>query len=645
MSLTPCKFYDIRSGTPILIGDIKSALEWLVKNPDVMANPFISKVRKSFQSALDKLGLKANVEFISDKEAEGIVARNENYKARLAAYHGSPYSFDKFSTDKIGAGEGNQAFGWGLYFTDLEDIARNYAHKLSDRDVLINGMNLSEFWKSIQNPIIKDKAKFLWEADSKKDFDKSVVEIIDDIENERGTLFSSNKFSEKQKEGALVFFKNATFEEVRPNRNLYKVSINEAKDPKDYNWISWDKPINKKQSQAIQAQAKKEGVESGYFGPDPYLKFPEDQVSEEIGREVYKSLQDINKWSQKETSEFLLRAGIEGIKYPAESLARGTTSDNARGFNYVVFDENAVKIEEKIQFMKSPKGEILGFVQPQPDGSYKVWIDPATTDAETPIHELAGHIFMPLLKEAAPELHAKGIELIKNTPYLKAAEALGLEGDAANEEALAQAIGEKGKQLSESKRKGFIEWLNGMWQKVGEKLGISVPIKNLTLGEFTDLIAGSVLEGDKLKVSEAKPATKEALKESIAANVAKLNIQLGDLFKSDNRLGLAKMPEQAARELYEQHKALVETLKKIISDVSQIAKLSAEEFADLLGQKATNLFKSAYNAFKTGKTSYNDFLEFNEIEIEGESKEQGELKERKTITSIKEASDISDELI
>lgn len=152
-----------------------------------------------------------------------------------------------------------------------------------------------------------------------------------------------------------------------------------------------------------------------------------------------------------------------------------------------------------------------------------------------------------------------------------------------------------------------------------------------------------VMEG---KAPEAKPATKEALKESIAANVAKLNIQLGDLFKSDNRLGLAKMPEQAARELYEQHKALVETLKKIISDVSQIAKLSAEEFADLLGQKATNLFKSAYNAFKTGKTSYNDFLEFNEIEIEieKESKEQGELKERKTITSIKEASDISDDV-
>jgi autotransporter-associated beta strand protein len=48
----------------------------------------------------------------------------------------------------------------------------------------------------------------------------------------------------------------------------------------------------------------------------------------------------------------LLKAGIDGIKYPAESIARGATSDNARGFNYVVFDENAVSIQEVIKFQK-----------------------------------------------------------------------------------------------------------------------------------------------------------------------------------------------------------------------------------------------------------------------------------------------------
>jgi hypothetical protein len=38
----------------------------------------------------------------------------------IRAYHGSPYSFDEFSTSKIGTGEGAQAYGRGLYFAERE---------------------------------------------------------------------------------------------------------------------------------------------------------------------------------------------------------------------------------------------------------------------------------------------------------------------------------------------------------------------------------------------------------------------------------------------------------------------------------------------------------------------------------------------
>ena len=47
------------------------------------------------------------------------------------AYHGTPHNFDRFSTSAIGTGEGALSFGWGLYFTNQEDIARWYADKLS----------------------------------------------------------------------------------------------------------------------------------------------------------------------------------------------------------------------------------------------------------------------------------------------------------------------------------------------------------------------------------------------------------------------------------------------------------------------------------------------------------------------------------
>lgn len=37
-----------------------------------------------------------------------------------AAWHGTPHDFDEFKLNKIGTGEGAQAYGWGLYFAYCE---------------------------------------------------------------------------------------------------------------------------------------------------------------------------------------------------------------------------------------------------------------------------------------------------------------------------------------------------------------------------------------------------------------------------------------------------------------------------------------------------------------------------------------------
>lgn len=44
----------------------------------------------------------------------------------IRAYHGSPHDFDKFDINKIGTGEGAQAYGHGLYFAENEGVARSY---------------------------------------------------------------------------------------------------------------------------------------------------------------------------------------------------------------------------------------------------------------------------------------------------------------------------------------------------------------------------------------------------------------------------------------------------------------------------------------------------------------------------------------
>ncbi len=50
----------------------------------------------------------------------------------IRAWHGSPHDFDRFSMDKIGTGEGAQAYGHGLYFAENEAVARGYRDALTD---------------------------------------------------------------------------------------------------------------------------------------------------------------------------------------------------------------------------------------------------------------------------------------------------------------------------------------------------------------------------------------------------------------------------------------------------------------------------------------------------------------------------------
>lgn len=45
---------------------------------------------------------------------------------KMVAWHGSPHVHDKFRMDKVGTGEGQQVYGYGLYFADREEVADWY---------------------------------------------------------------------------------------------------------------------------------------------------------------------------------------------------------------------------------------------------------------------------------------------------------------------------------------------------------------------------------------------------------------------------------------------------------------------------------------------------------------------------------------
>lgn len=92
----------------------------------------------------DKLGNVTQAEYNHYKRygmGESIV--NEEQKNDLLLYHGTKHNFLKFETTNIGGGEGNQSFGWGIYFTDNKSVSEFYANLLGGDNGIVYTINVN----------------------------------------------------------------------------------------------------------------------------------------------------------------------------------------------------------------------------------------------------------------------------------------------------------------------------------------------------------------------------------------------------------------------------------------------------------------------------------------------------------------------
>jgi hypothetical protein len=119
-------------------------------------------------------------------------------------FHGSHYFFDKFSTEKIGTGIGQQEDGWGIYLTDDFESSLNYGQYIY-KTTLFKGKNIDEY-------IFLDLKKSV-----KKDLVSNIVEALYKYYNED---FDINKF-------------NLYYDYIKDN-SLPKVDFN------DFELISFD---------------------------------------------------------------------------------------------------------------------------------------------------------------------------------------------------------------------------------------------------------------------------------------------------------------------------------------------------------------------------------------------------------------------
>lgn len=584
---------------------------------------------KQIIQKLKESGLSNNTYILTPQQLQDklqeIGITDPNIQRQIIAWHGSPHSFEKFTTEAMGTGEGVQAFGWGLYFTDLESIARAYAKNLSTLkfkgedifkseffDILFRDLdasnsdfydyqngrifNMKNFKNYIddqvsylssleineQSPLVKrllqdyeyreekiNEAKNNLKLTKDSDIEnislnlqnagideKTAKNIAEDFKRNRqadktylknairylanrDTIIKTIVDGEKTRlKSSLNYFKflQKNFDKFEMTRNLYKVSLHQGKTPSEYTWLEWDKPVSEETLSLFRvskdnirifgkeldgtSEYLEKRSDGWYFVREEYDSFDETStvdlekyMSKELTGGTFYEILRSKYGSTKEASMTLLERGIDGVKYPAESIARGATSDTARGFNYVVFDENAITIEEQIQFQKqlAENGISLtttGFV-------YKgdVYLNEATLNPETAIHEF-NHIFTDWMKTNRPEIFNRGLELVNKEISKKKSEIQdtidfvrrnqpNLTGENFALEVLTQLVGERGQSILESKKNtGLKSWLQDLWEQIKEMLGIlditPQQLSKLTIQEYADKMAIQLLKGEDI---------------------------------------------------------------------------------------------------------------------------------------------------
>jgi len=234
-------------------------------------------------------------------------------------YHGSPYKFSKFANEKIGTGEGAQAFGYGHYLSESPDIAKGYAKpkyrvwELSDKDYNFTP-KFMETEDILEQTLTGDKY--------------AMEQMRKDLRTKINSGYITNKdlIDEFNKIDKALF--KGTVKEKNPSL-IYETTVNKGKPSSADVFLEWDKPVKKSLLKKIENNLN--------------LKF---KTENPTGEDIYTALRDFHdkrgyhgdkwaSWSLKET-------GITGIKYPSGSLSGIEDSPYS---NYVIFNPEDITIE------------------------------------------------------------------------------------------------------------------------------------------------------------------------------------------------------------------------------------------------------------------------------------------------------------
>jgi hypothetical protein len=241
----------------------------------------------------------------------GIAPRNLNRIPNpIRVYHGSPHRFDQPRMDRIGTGEGGQAFGYGLYFAELEPVAREY--------------RIGQF--SLSDPHIQATA-YLDAAGGNRQ--TALARLAADMDR----LSRHPEYIQSLERAADLL----RTERFRPTGHMYEANLHAR--PEQF--LDWDRRLAD-QSEAIRDALRRSG---------------HDVLPHETGESAYHAIANrLLGGNQEQASAALGRFGIPGIRY----LDAGSRGVREGTHNYVVWSPEIIEMLRRYGFVGPVGGASLG---------------------------------------------------------------------------------------------------------------------------------------------------------------------------------------------------------------------------------------------------------------------------------------------
>jgi hypothetical protein len=282
----------------------------------------------------------------------------------MNAYHGSRHAFDAFDLNKVGAGEGAQAYGHGLYFAENPGVAKSYITAGAGTKANLDGKRIealtsNQTGRPAQRGSAEEVADWI---DSYSDRN-----AVRERMRTRPDLLKVH--DELEKAGRLKYTEG----------NLYHVDIPDEAIGK---MLDWDKPLSQQPANVRQAleqigptirqHVSADGLDMGGGGkilnnsnrqaapdkPYPWVLKTGNAVfglsQKDVDRMIGSEFADLTGnqaytrltaalGSQVKASEALRAAGIPGMRY----LDGGSRAGGNGTRNFVLFDDKLAKITKR----------------------------------------------------------------------------------------------------------------------------------------------------------------------------------------------------------------------------------------------------------------------------------------------------------